>query len=144
MSDLPEKRLPTENHFPFMTTGIALSLEPFTLSSQLISELSVLHCIRCSVRRRVRLNKLVSDNGTSFVSANKVLQSCIVNLVNIKDLKNNLQASDINIDRKTNLSAAPHFGGSWNVPFRYSSFLCTKLSDPRRLMTNHSTRLSAE
>ena len=60
-----------------------------------------------------RFSKFIWDNGSFFVSANKVLKSSVSNLAQSSEFKDKLLLMDIDIECFFNPPAAPHFGGSW-------------------------------
>ena len=137
MSDLPQEWLPKDNQFVFETTGLDF-IGPFPvknngkLSSRYVllftclvvravhlefsndlSTDSTINCIRRLVNRRGKPNIFISDSGKSFVGSNNSLQSSIADLKASNSFAAKLHLMNVEIVRKFNPPAAPHFGGIW-------------------------------
>ena len=137
MADLPEFRLPRENHHVFQTTGLDF-VGPFPVKEhgrnrtryillftclvvravhlEVAVDLttdSTINCIRRFISRRGKPKKFFSDCGKSFVGSNNSLQSSIASLRNSQDFASHFHLMQVEIEWVFNPPAAPHFGGSW-------------------------------
>ena len=137
MADLPEFRLPRENHQVFQTTGLDF-VGPFPVKEhgrnrpryillftclvvravrlEVAVDLttdSTINCIRRFISRRGKPKRFFSDCGKSFVGSNNSLQSSIASLRNSHDFASHLHLMQVEIEWVFNPPAAPHFGGSW-------------------------------
>ena len=137
MADLPEFRLPQENHNVLQTTGLDF-IGPFPVKEhgknmaryilhftclvvravylEVAVDLttdSTINCIRRFVSLRGKPKKFLSDCGKSFVGSNNSLQSSIASIRDCQEFASHLHLTLVEIEWVFNPPAAPRFGGSW-------------------------------
>ena len=136
MAGLPKDRLPTASHYPFHTTGLDfIGFSRFTITTidiwdtffsspawfyaRITQKYLLIFLLTAQLLhqkffcRQGEPTNFISNNGSSFASANKVLKSSVSNSAQSSDFKDKLSLVDINIEWVFNPPGAPHFGGSW-------------------------------
>ena len=135
MADLPDCRLPTANHFPFITTGLTF-VGPFPIKEN--GQIAKRYCLlfTCLVTRAVHIEtcsdlnaettlmairrfkslrgnpqQLYSDNATTFIKASNELRSGIEKLRTDNSFRDALLV--LRLDWRFIPPSSPHFGGSW-------------------------------
>ena len=137
MADLPEFKLPRDNHQVFQTTGLdfvglfpvkengrnrprnillftclvvcAVHLE---VAVDLTTE-SAINCIRRFISRRGKPKKSFPIAENLLLDQITLLQSSIASLRNSHDFASHLHLMQVETEWVFNPPAAPHFGGSW-------------------------------
>ena len=88
------------------------------------------------VARRGRPNTILSDNGTNFVGAHRVIDAAYHHL-DLQDSDGSLLQflADQRITWKHSPARFPHFGGIWEAGVRQMKSLLYKHLGPRKLTT---------
>ena len=135
MADLPDCRLPSANHLPFLTTGLDF-VGPFPIkdNGQFVRRYCLLftclvtravHIETCAdlntettlmvIRRFVSLREnpqqIYSDNATTFIKASKELKDGIEKLRTDNSFRDALLL--LHLDWRFIPPSSAHFGGSW-------------------------------